>query len=307
MQYRTGSNPSLTVEKAYATQDYVNSEEKGINASGNFTGSGGKLGVGQRASGNLSSWATSAKGGTGSKYLNADNSGNNGVVKGIVKDTLTSDGQLQYNVTHPKTLFSGGIGSTPHTNYELAFSKNGDTYTLQYVRNKDNGKNVTGDLTQFSRYTSFNEDYPLTDKTFYSPVYSNNFWPMDDVQGADPHMGKSLKQYRFLYNNGSELQKNDAPNPSDDNLQHNWHFGMTYEVYFTIGDYTGPMEVYFRGDDDLWLFIDGQLAIDIGGIHASVGQTIDVRTWMENKRTSLRPQYGPHHENLLYGTWWFWI
>ena len=122
---------------------------------------------------------------------------------------------------------------------------------------------------------------------------------MDDVQGDDPHMGASLKQYRFLYNNGTELQKEDAPNPSDDNKAHNWHFGMTYQINFTIGDYTGPMEYYFRGDDDFWLYIDGQLAIDIGGVHSSQGETLDLRDWMQ-KKGMLSDKNKEHTMNIFY-------
>ncbi|MFQ9703947.1 MAG: hypothetical protein ACLR0U_21190 [Enterocloster clostridioformis] len=29
-------------------------------------------------------------------------------------------------------------------------------------------------------------------------------------------------------------------------LTHNWFFGMRYDFEFVLGDYTGPMDYYFR-------------------------------------------------------------
>ncbi len=64
---------------------------------------------------------------------------------------------------------------------------------------------------------------------------------------------------------------------SDDGLDHNSYFGMQYAVEFTLpADYVGPLNYYFFGDDDMWVFLDGQLVCDIGGVHSSVGEYVDL-------------------------------
>ena len=65
---------------------------------------------------------------------------------------------------------------------------------------------------------------------------------------------------------------------------HNYFFGMRYDVTFKIGDYVGPLNYTFTGDDDLWVVLDGKhIVIDLGGIHQAATKTVNLKPYVEGE------------------------
>jgi fibro-slime domain-containing protein len=78
----------------------------------------------------------------------------------------------------------------------------------------------------------------------------------------------------YVYDNSSffpidnELLGNDGRN-------HNFHFTMELHSSFT---YQTGQKLDVRGDDDVWVFINNNLAIDLGGVHPAETASIDLDT-----------------------------
>ena len=60
-----------------------------------------------------------------------------------------------------------------------------------------------------------------------------------------------------------------------DQQQQEHNFLFTTEIHTTF-TYRAGNTFTFRGDDDLWLFINGKLALDLGGLHPEVMGTVDL-------------------------------
>lgn len=52
-------------------------------------------------------------------------------------------------------------------------------------------------------------------------------------------------------------------------------FFFTFELHTTF-NYRGGETFTFIGDDDVWIFINGKLAVDIGGVHAESTASVDL-------------------------------
>lgn len=76
--------------------------------------------------------------------------------------------------------------------------------------------------------------------------------------------------------------------------RYNYGYGAKLEIPFTLTS-TGtvedkykneiPIRFYFSGDDDVWVFIDDQLVLDIGGDHARVSGVLEFDQQGQNKDT----------------------
>lgn len=77
----------------------------------------------------------------------------------------------------------------------------------------------------------------------------------------------------------------------------NYHFTFELETTFVFQRGTGQVFT-FTGDDDVFVFIDGKLVIDLGGVHGAISQSIDLDrlNWLEDGRTySLKFFFAERH------------
>ena len=91
---------------------------------------------------------------------------------------------------------------------------------------------------------------------------------------SDPN--KVSTQYGFFPFNETTTSKSA--------VRYNYGYGAKLEIPFTLtstgtvkDDYNNeiPIRFYFSGDDDVWVFIDDQLVLDIGGAHAKVSGVLE--------------------------------
>ena len=121
--------------------------------------------------------------------------------------------------------------------------------------------------------------------------------------------GDSYKLTKVINKNGEQLaaagndffplDKVSRSEKSDNN--HNYFFGMRYDVTFKIGDYVGPLNYTFTGDDDLWVVLDGkQIVIDLGGIHDAATKTVDLWDYVKGEDGEIIDKEKEHTLTILY-------
>ncbi|MCR4638792.1 carbohydrate binding domain-containing protein [Ruminococcus sp.] len=109
---------------------------------------------------------------------------------------------------------------------------------------------------------------PKTGETYNSAITTDT----DNEKRGDVDPGFKIGFFPFDDYNYSKKD----PNYNTVNATYNHHFGMTMEAQFKnvlVGN--DPVVFKYSGDDDMWIFVDDVLVLDIGGIHEPAGGMID--------------------------------
>ena len=179
---------------------------------------------------------------------------------GIVKSQLDKNGNIVFNYLEAGIFdTSKTTGKSTYTNVQMPFKTNSEGYyyydSEEYdVKFPNNTPASNVKLEDEGQSAVKNGDY-----------YKNSFLPFSENTTKTTYNGKTINV------DGSAK----------------FHFGMNMSVKFymtedgkitTANNEKKDMTFEFSGDDDVWVFVDGKLVLDIGGIHDAIKADINFAT-----------------------------
>lgn len=192
----------------------------------------------------------------------------NYICSGLVEKSLDNSNNIVFTNTEPGLFRSddttNSYGKTIYTNVGLPFQYDETTNYYTFNSNKMSAH--------------FTDKNPAASNT--NLTYSTSPQTITDLSAQ----GKS--------DNASWLPFDKETSIATDNAT--YHFGMQAVIPFSMtangkmnaaDETSADIKFDFSGDDDVWVFVDGKLVLDIGGIHNEMAGTMNFAT---NKWTVLQ-------------------
>ena len=172
-------------------------------------------------------------------------------------------------------------------------------FTQDAVFKSTGGENDKEAKAEYWYYDSSKSSLYLTQDEGNSKFFLKS--TKDDTSGELTTDSKSANR---LYNNGTNDTYGFFPFNksvgSDNASQYNYGFGAKLQFDFTltndgmvqVGDKPEdkvPIKFFFSGDDDVWVYIDGQMVLDVGGAHGKASGLLEFGQTADEKANTVTP------------------
>lgn len=265
--YFSGGNPV----KGADNSKYNKSEYLGDN-----TGTASKKNYSTENYANWNRWSGDISGYTGGNYI----------YSGLVEKNLDESNNIVFTKTEPGLFRSddttNSYGKTIYTNVGLPFEYDKSTNYYTFDSSAMSAR-FTGDAGSNKNLTYNTSPQTITDL---------------NVQGKK----KGDRTSWLPFDKETSIATDDAT----------YHFGMQAVIPFSMtangrmsaaDDNSEAIQFDFSGDDDVWVFVDGKLVLDIGGIHNELAGTMNFaeNSWSVTKDKN-RNEYSAEAADINNGT-----